>query len=63
MRDGFKLSATSPACGAGLDPFRYTGAVHPNAIPEMVKDLTAAAGTPAQRQRWDMGLHKFSSTD
>ena len=63
VRDGFKLSATSPACGAGLDPFRYTGAVHPNAIPEMVKDLTAAAGTPAQRQRWDMGLHKFPSTD
>lgn len=57
VREGFKLSAQSPARGAGIDPLHFAGTVHPKAIPEMLQCLDAATGSA--RGNWDIGLHEF----
>jgi hypothetical protein len=54
-RDGFQLSSTSPARGAGVDPLTFTGAVHPQAIEDIRSGLTS----PVKPDKWDIGLHEF----
>lgn len=56
VREGFKLAAHSPASGAGVDPLREAGAVHPKAVPDMLMGL---GSTPPHT--WDMGLQAFST--
>ncbi|MEI6077256.1 MAG: right-handed parallel beta-helix repeat-containing protein [Verrucomicrobiota bacterium] len=63
VRDGFKLAALSPASGAGIDPLQSTGAVHPKAIPEMLKNLEAVPGVRQPPGKRDMGLHAFSNAN
>lgn len=59
--EGSKLAAQSPARSAGIDPFQYAGAIHPKAIPEMLKKPEAAADSPSAQ--WDIGLHDFANAN
>ena len=54
-REGFQLSPSSPARGAGVHPMTFTGSVHPKAVPEMLKRLGASSETST----FDIGLHEF----
>jgi len=56
IRNGFKLSAASPARGVGIDPLSLTGSVHPQAVPAMRHGIEG----PAKPTTWDLGLHDFT---
>ena len=56
IRAGFKLAATSPARGAGVDPLTFTGSVYPQTVPAMRHGLEG----PSKPTTWDLGLHDFT---